>query len=60
MSSKTNIKVRGQVVDINPQNFFNCITCVLNSSEEMEFFLSFELSPKPMSLFKRGQIGRQF
>ena len=43
-SSKKSVNVRGENVDINPQTFFNRITCILNNSEEMEFFLSFELS----------------
>ena len=34
-SSKKGVKVRGEIVDINPQTFFNRITCVLNNSEVM-------------------------
>ena len=49
-SSKKSVNVRGENVDINPQTFFNRITCILNNSEEMEFFLSFELSSEPISL----------
>ena len=47
-SSKKRVNVRGENVDINPQTFFNRITCILNNSEEMEFFLSSELSSEPV------------
>ena len=53
-TSKKSINVCGEDADINPQNCFNRITCVLNSREEMEFFLSFEPSPEPTSLQKRA------
>ena len=43
-SSKNSVNVCGGNVDTNPQTFFNRITCILNNSEEMEFFLSFRLS----------------
>ena len=55
-SSKKSVNVRGENVDINPQTFFNRIICILNNSEEMELFLSFELSSEPVSLFKAGQM----
>ena len=55
-SSKKSVNVRGENVDINPQTFFSRITCILNNSEEMEFFLNFELSSEPVSLFKAGQM----
>ena len=57
-SSKKGVKVRGENVNMNPQTFFNMITCVLNNSEEMEYFLSYELSTEPLALFKRGQMGK--
>ena len=53
-SSKKSVNVRGENVDINPQTFFNRITYILNNSEEVEFFLSFELSSEPVSPFKAG------
>ena len=49
-SSKKSVNVHGENVDINLQTFFNRITYILNNSEEIEFFLSFELSSEPVSL----------
>ena len=54
-SSKKSVNVRGENVDINPQTFFNRITCILNNTEVMEFFLSFELSSEPASLQSRAK-----
>ena len=49
------VNVRGQQVEVNPSLLFNRITCVLNSSTEMEAFLAYELAPQPPSLFEDGQ-----
>lgn len=57
ISDKSNtVKVRGENVVVNPNLFFNRITCILNDSSEMEEFLSFELAPQPPSLFKDGMM----
>ena len=55
-NSKWSINVRGENVDINPLMFFNRITYILNTSEEMEDFLSFEISSELVSLFTLGQM----
>ena len=39
-SEKNKITVRGQTVNVNPEMLFYRITCVLNSSAEMELFLT--------------------
>ena len=39
-SAKNNVQVRGEVVEINTQLLFSRITCILNSSEEMEGSIS--------------------
>ena len=53
-SLKNKITVRGQTVDINPTLLFHKITCILNSSAEMEIFLTYELAPYPPAIFKSG------
>lgn len=55
-SAKNSVKVRGQTLNINPEMLFHRITCVLNSSAEMEYYLSFELAPYPPALFKEGLL----
>ena len=53
-SAKNRVKVRGQTVNINQEMLFHQITWVLNSSAEMEYFLSYELARYPPSMFKGG------
>jgi len=50
------INVRGQNVVVNPNLFFNRITCVLNKSSELEEFFAYELAPQPPALFKDGSM----
>ena len=44
------IKIHGKDTVINPSSMFNSITCILNTSTEMETFLQYELAPQPPSL----------
>ena len=53
---RNTVKVRGVNTVINPSLMFNRITCVLNTSEEMETFLRYELATQPPSLFADGQM----
>ena len=50
------IKLNREDTVINPSLLFNRITCILNTSTEMETFLQYELAPQPPSLFLDGQI----
>ena len=49
---KQKVTVRGKTLDINPSILFSRIRCVLNTSKEMEDYLSYELSLYPPALFK--------
>ena len=51
---KQKVTVRVKTVVINPSILFSRITCVLNTSKEMEDYLSYELSLYPPALFKDG------
>ena len=51
ISGANTIKVRGRSALVNPTLLFNRITCVLKNSNEMEEYLSYELSPQPSALF---------
>ena len=53
---KNTIKVCGVDTVINPSLMFNRITCILNTSTEMETFLQYELAPLHPSLLVHGQI----
>ena len=53
------MQVRGQQVEVNPTLLFNRITCVLNTSSDMELFLTFELAPQPPALFQDGVMLKQ-
>ena len=53
---KNIIKVRGEEVVVNPSILFSRITCILNTSSELETFLQYELAPQPPSLFVDGQM----
>ena len=50
------IIINGEDTVINPSLLFSRITCILNTSTEMETFLQYELAPQPPSLFLDGQI----
>ena len=56
MGDKNSINVRGQNTVVNPTVFFNRITCVLKTCSDMEQFMSYELAPKPPSLFHDGAM----
>lgn len=56
MGDKNSINVRGQNTVVNPTLFFNRITCVLKTCSDMEQFMSYELAPKPPSLFHDGAM----
>ncbi|KAK3894781.1 hypothetical protein Pcinc_001503 [Petrolisthes cinctipes] len=56
MGDHSSISVRGQHTEMNSTLFFNRITCVLNTSSEMEQFMSYELAPQPPSLFHDGAM----
>ena len=45
------VKVREEVVPVNPQQLFMRILCVLPTSEDFEKYMKYELAPKPLSLF---------
>ena len=50
------IYINGEDTVINPSLPFIRITCILNTSTEMETFLQYELAPQLPSLFLDGQI----
>ena len=54
-SMKNTIKVRGEVV-VNHDVLFNRITCVLNTSSELDNFIQYELAPQLPSLCVDGQM----
>lgn len=56
MGDKNSINVRGQNTVVNPTIFFNRITCILKTSSDMEKYMSYELAPKPPSLFQDGAM----
>ena len=56
VAMKNTIKVRGVDTVINPSLMFIRITCILNTSTEMETFLQYELASQPPSLFVHGQM----
>ena len=45
------LKVREEVVPVNPPQLFMRILCVLPTSEDFEKYMKYELAPKPLSLF---------
>ena len=49
-SSICSIKCREKVVEINPLQLFHRICCAIEDREEMEEYLSFELTQQPPSL----------
>ena len=53
------IKINGEDTVINPSLLFIRITCILNTSTEMETFLQYELAQQPPSLFLDGKYGKQ-
>ncbi len=55
-SMKNTINVRGEDVVVNPSLLFNRITCILNTSSELDTFLRYKLAPQPPSLFVDGQM----
>ena len=50
------IKINGEDTVIIPSLLINRITCIINTSTEMETFLQYELAPQPPYLFLDGQI----
>ncbi|ELU12775.1 hypothetical protein CAPTEDRAFT_192603 [Capitella teleta] len=55
-SSTNTVKIRGQSTVVNPMLLFNRITCVMQSSSDMEVYLAYELAPQPTALFTDGVI----
>ena len=55
-STNNTIKVHDKEIVINPYILFNRISCVLNTSEDLAFHLTYELCPDPPSLFDNGQM----
>ena len=53
---KNTVRVRGEDVVVNPSLLFNRITCILNTSSELDVFLQYELAPQPPALFVDGQM----
>lgn len=45
------IKIRGEEVLVNPQQLFMRISCILKCPSDYKEYISFELAPKPPSLF---------
>ena len=56
---KNTVRVRGEDVVVNPSLLFNRITCILNTTSELDVFLQYELAPQPPALFVdvRCEIG---
>ena len=50
------VRVRGEDVVVNTSLLFNRITCILNTSSELDVFLQYELAPQPPALFVDGQM----
>ena len=50
-SVNQSIKIHDDVIPINTMQIFNRIVCVVNSEEELEQCLQYELAPVPLSLF---------
>ena len=53
-SQKHKLEIQGRAVDINPDLLFHRITCVLDSSTDLESYLKYELSQYPPALFNNG------
>ncbi|ELU08869.1 hypothetical protein CAPTEDRAFT_206056 [Capitella teleta] len=53
-SSTNTVKIRGQPTVVNLMLLFNRITCVMQSSSDMEAYLACELAPQPTALFTDG------
>ena len=51
IGKKNSVSIHGKNTVVNPTLFFNRIPCVLESSTDMEQFLTYELAPQPPSLF---------
>ena len=56
VAMKNTVRVRGEDVVVNPSLLFNRITCILNTSSELDVFLQYELAPQPPALFVDGQM----
>ena len=52
-ANKRTVKIRGQNTEVNPTLLFNRITCIINSSSDMEGYFVFKLMPQP-PLFHDG------
>ena len=50
------VRVRREDVVVNLSLLFNRITCILNTSSELDVFLQYELAPQPPALFVDGQM----
>ena len=53
------IKINREDTVIYPSLLFNRITCILNTSIEMETFLQYELAPQPHLSFYMDKYGKQ-
>ena len=56
--ARSTVKVRGVDAEVNPTLLFMIITCIINSTTEMEDYMSYELAKHPPSLFDKGVIRR--
>ena len=56
--ARSTVKVRDVDAEVNPTLLFMRITCIINSTTEMEDYMSYELAKHPPSLFDKGVISR--
>lgn len=50
------VKLKNDLVLINPRQLFNRILCVANTPSQLEKCFHFELTPEPVALFKDSRI----